>query len=834
MKRSICLILAFLMLPLAGLIPTISADTSNLIEAGISDEFDEQLVLWEKMDDGTILTVDTTGNLSVSSFSNGLHATQWSLELNVSANSARLDDAQQLVAVAHDDGVSIVQLNSQIVNRNISIGRPVDSVDWDDGGDLWLAHYAGRRRAEEYSPEGPTGVFTDNIQLGMSAFLVLDDGRIIAGSYDSKVYVSDDGGGALYSLTESSAIINVLFEDSNGNLLVGTANGMLIRYDTNTWNAETLSLPHGKAITSIQQYDNSTYAIGSKSGHLSIVDVSTFSHQNTLTATGYVIGSLQDYTTAVYVASTTPSSSKIYLFDLDSDSDGVTDRLDKFPTDSTQWADQDDDGYGDNPQGFSPDAFPQDATQHSDADGDGYGDSPIGTDGDLFPDNADQWQDRDGDGYGDNKDGLEGDQYPDEPTQWADSDMDGFGDNPAGVSPDSCPQLNGFSNADRFGCLDSDQDGYSNPTSDWSISDGADALPNQGSQWLDGDGDGYGDNSQGLQPDACPWQAGTSVKSWLLNESSVQGFTEVTAFGCEDLDGDGWVDFSESLGMDKDPNEHYDADGDGVGANSDYDDNKPLIQSEEDHCMLNFDDISNQCLGWRSADYQEYLSREKGVNETDLSFYTWNASKSAGILDEPGEIDEGILAQVATVGGIAFISLTIVILIVAMIVKKRRVAGLVKMYGVPYVPKESSASLEALQGSAGSSAMGGVESDSAWDDSVESLDFSIEHEATLDSLNMDEAVATGEQIDAASIYGDSSSIEDIAGVKQNHAPAAAAAATVAETAATPAPAAAVTEEAAANQPPAQTAALPESGLPAGWTMEQWRWYGHEWLAKNGK
>jgi hypothetical protein len=27
--------------------------------------------------------------------------------------------------------------------------------------------------------------------------------------------------------------------------------------------------------------------------------------------------------------------------------------------------------------------------------------------------------------------------------------------------------------------------------------------------------------------------------------------------------------------------------------------------------------------------------------------------------------------------------------------------------------------------------------------------------------------------------------------------------------------------------------LPEGGLPDGWTMDQWRWYGHEWLEKNG-
>ena len=817
MKRGICIILAFLMLPLSGIIPSISADTSNLIEAGVTDNFDEELIFWQRMDDGTILTIDTKGNLSVNSFSNGIHSSQWGIDLNVSANSARLDDAQQLVAVAHDDGVSIILLNFQIVTRNISIGRPVDSVDWDNAGDLWLAHYAGRRRAEEYSPEGETGVVTDTISTGLSAFMVLGDGRIITGSYDTKVYVSDDGGGALYSLTDSNAIIKVLFEDSNGDLIVGNANGKLFRYDTNTWNVETLTLPHGKAISSIQQYDNSTYAIGSKSGHLSIVDVSTFSEQNTLVATGYSVGSFQDSTTAIYLATTTPTSSKIYLFDVDTDGDGVTDRLDAFPAEPTQWDDADGDGYGDNPLGFSPDVFPQDITQHSDSDGDGYGDSPTGVDGDLFPNNADQWQDRDGDGYGDNVAGQDGDKYPDEPTQWVDSDMDGYGDNPAGVNPDSCPQQNGFSTIDRFGCLDSDQDGYSNPTSDWGIADGADALPNQGSQWLDGDGDGYGDNPDGIQVDACPWQSGTSVKSWSLNESSALGFTEVIAYGCEDLDGDGWVDFSESPGMETDPNEHFDADGDGVGANSDYDDDKPLIKTEKDHCLLNNDDTRDQCLGWRSEGYQDYLSRDREVNETDMSFYTWNASMNAGTLTDGGNIDEGILAQVATVGGIAFISLTIVILVAAMIVKKRRVAGLVKMYGVPYVPKESSASLEALQGSAGSSAIGGVESDAAWEDNVESLDFSAEHNAEKDSVGLQNEIDGAEQIDAEEIYDDSSSIEDIAGMPQTQAP-------VEE--ATPAP--------APNQPPAEAAPLPEGGLPAGWTMEQWRWYGHEWLAKNAK
>ena len=34
--------------------------------------------------------------------------------------------------------------------------------------------------------------------------------------------------------------------------------------------------------------------------------------------------------------------------------------------------------------------------------------------------------------------------------------------------------------------------------------------------------------------------------------------------------------------------------------------------------------------------------------------------------------------------------------------------------------------------------------------------------------------------------------------------------------------------------PQTTPPLPAEGLPEGWTMEQWKWYGAEWLAKQGK
>jgi hypothetical protein len=36
-----------------------------------------------------------------------------------------------------------------------------------------------------------------------------------------------------------------------------------------------------------------------------------------------------------------------------------------------------------------------------------------------------------------------------------------------------------------------------------------------------------------------------------------------------------------------------------------------------------------------------------------------------------------------------------------------------------------------------------------------------------------------------------------------------------------------------DEKPKSAPPVPETGLPEGWTMEQWEWYGHEWIAKNG-
>ena len=47
-------------------------------------------------------------------------------------------------------------------------------------------------------------------------------------------------------------------------------------------------------------------------------------------------------------------------------------------------------------------------------------------------------------------------------TQWSDSDGDGYGDNPPPATDgDACNKTLGTSYQDRFGCIDSDSDGYS-------------------------------------------------------------------------------------------------------------------------------------------------------------------------------------------------------------------------------------------------------------------------------------------------------------------------------------------------------------------------------------
>ena len=282
--------------------------------------------------------------------------------------------------------------------------------------------------------------------------------------------------------------------------------------------------------------------------------------------------------------------------------------------------------------------------------------------------------------------------------------------------------------------------------------------------------------------------------------------------GCSDLDGDGYDDNSDYFPTDE--LEWYDGDRDGAGANSDYDDRAPEFQTLENYCVKTGNE-SIPCKNWNDLDYRDYLNRDKSDGEADLSYNAWLAQKEAGLLDE----DEGIMGtikDVAIVGGGIFVVATVLILLASFVMKKRKINDLVKRYGVPFEPKEeNTVNQEALEGTAGLSATGGVESDDSWDDDVKEMDFSENFEET------EQVEST--TISAEDLYGDDSEMSDIAGMEISGP----------ETSEEEVSEMLADEQETVDEKPANAPPVPESGLPEGWTMEQWEWYGHEWLAKYG-
>ena len=289
----------------------------------------------------------------------------------------------------------------------------------------------------------------------------------------------------------------------------------------------------------------------------------------------------------------------------DADLDGIADQIDdacplyagNSTIDRIGCPDTDGDGVSDPDANWTvdngSDAFKTDPTQVSDADGDGFGDNASGNLADDCPtQNGNSWQngtlgctDLDQDGWADQEDS-----HPNDITQWSDIDNDGYGDNPGGTTPDACPGVAGNStNGNRYGCLDTDGDGWD---------DANDALPNEPGQWLDQDGDGYGDNATGPQPDACP---------------GVPGNSTLDRFGCPDDDGDGMSNMSDAFP--NDPTRSQDSDSDG-------------IDDLQDNCILVPGNSTQDRIGCRDTDGDGYSDPTiAGGNDID-----WNASNGADAL----------------------------------------------------------------------------------------------------------------------------------------------------------------------------------------------------------
>ena len=263
---------------------------------------------------------------------------------------------------------------------------------------------------------------------------------------------------------------------------------------------------------------------------------------------------------------------------IDSDGDGWTDGEDWDANDSTQWADSDGDGWGDSPSGTLGDDCPgiwgnstiDGVLGCLDDDGDGWANLI-----DAFENDSTQWADGDGDGYGDNPLGTNADDCPEQFgvstldfLGCADWDSDGVSNtndpdpfdatlafDPDGddidSSIDNCPDDSNPNQEDYDGnglgdvCdLDDDSD---------SIPDLLDRCPMGEMGWnssteVDVDGDGCRDLTEDLDDDGdgvddgadlCINNAATYT-GWLSNNGSgnSSNATDWDGDGCEDATGE--------------------------------------------------------------------------------------------------------------------------------------------------------------------------------------------------------------------------------------------------------------------------------------------------------
>ena len=305
----------------------------------------------------------------------------------------------------------------------------------------------------------------------------------------------------------------------------------------------------------------------------------------------------------------------IYTFDINPTTGLENQTGDAFPFDPTQWADTDGDGFGDFQGGEFADICPNapgvingtlgigcPLIDGNDDDGDfvineidlcpgtqfglivdlnGCAANQLDSDSDGVTDDIDICPDTDSldlaDEYGcsqvqrevdDDSDGVYDylDLCPNTPNgdipdldgcslSQKDSDNDGITDDTdvCPDTPENYPVLADGCTDENAKEIDWDEDGYFGDEDEFMFDP---------SQWFDTDGDGYGDNAEGVNGDICPLVSGNSTEDRL---------------GCLDTDGDGYsdatLDFpaSPSGTADFDPNDATqwrDNDGDGYGDNA--------------------------------------------------------------------------------------------------------------------------------------------------------------------------------------------------------------------------------------------------------------------------
>ncbi|MBS71744.1 MAG: hypothetical protein CMO20_02165 [Thermoplasmata archaeon] len=801
------LIIISLLIPVVFVTPTAATSIAN---AGDIKQIDGSTVGWWNTYDGLTVIANETGEVIAFDIGDDGSIFQvWNISLNSEINSGAIDNIQHRLAFSTDSGVKVVSTEFHSVLYSITVNNGVDTVAWDNQGDLLIGD-RGYRHVMKYDDTVDTLITTQPHLVKLSAVIGLPDGRIVSGGKDLVMRVSSSNGTLEQDFTDISSEINGFYLIDNGNtLLVVSTAGQLITYSISDWNKTgDVTLPNGGIVESVLQGNNGDLIVGTHHGHLSLLHRTNLTQYNHFSSLGRIVGISNGLESSFFLLSSYYGNSEIVMFDIDSDGDGVVDSVDKFPNDGTQQIDTDNDGYGDNLAGLNGDVYPYDSTQWADSDGDGYGDNAQGTNGDAFPNNPDQYQDTDGDGYGDNSVGLNGDDFPNDITQWSDSDGDTLGDNPDGTNPDSCPNLPGTSTKDRKGCPDNDQDGYSNPLNDEIECSalnpsGPDAYPQDPTQWCDTDGDNFGDNlSSPNNPDYCISEWGNSTRAIYFDENGIA--QTIPRFGCIDLDGDGYEDSGERDDLtdwSTNKTEWVDSDRDGVGDNADWDPNDPTVKTLEQYCEVVLDDYSN------CAD--KYVI----VEETDVDKVS-SSEKRNELFKEFLFIGGGI-----GVALIAFILATwgLVGLIKTSISKRATDAQ--------YSHQDATKELQAWEEGEEFKSRGGITDEKGWEG--EQLGDGVTEDQLWD---MAEEIAKPSAVPDASKFSDDSDSESDESVDDGSNEEIEQLEHEKETQAKPEP---EPEPEITTELPPEAPKLPEGGLPAGWTMEQWTYYGHQWWdAKN--
>ena len=314
----------------------------------------------------------------------------------------------------------------------------------------------------------------------------------------------------------------------------------------------------------------------------------------------------------------------------DSDGDGYRDDADAFVYDSDEWADNDEDGIGDNAD--------------IDDDNDGLTDSEeanIGT-------NPLNW-DTDGDDVSDltDCDPINGELY-------TDTDLDGVCD-----EVDEDADGDNWNNDQEFDCLtdwldvssvpsDLDSDGVCDVMDTDDDGDGYfddyDLFPLDASEWSDNDGDGLGDNAD-TDDDNDGWsdddELSCGTNPWGLPDPEDMDGDGVCDFLDPDIDGDGHPNDDDHYPLDS--SEWADTDGDGVGDNADAFPSNPNEWSDTDE-----DGVGDNSDAFPNDSNETLDTDEDGVGDNADAFPSdqneWSDTDGDGIGDNsdafPNEANE--------------------------------------------------------------------------------------------------------------------------------------------------------------------------------------------------